>query len=36
MLYQNSIHKRGLVSAICMEIGDEWETGTIYLDVKEL
>ena len=25
-----------LVSAICMEISDEWEAGMIYLNVKEL
>ena len=25
-----------LVSAICMEINDEWEAGMIYLNVKEL
>ena len=25
-----------LVSAICMEVSDEWETGTIHLNVNEL
>jgi len=35
-VFPNKASQLRLVSAICMEISDEWETGTIYLDVKEL
>ena len=34
--FPNQASQRRLVSAICMEISDEWETGTIYLNVNEL
>ena len=32
----NQASQLRLVSAICMEISDEWEAGMIYLNVKEL
>ena len=35
-VFPNQASQLRLVSAICMEISDEWETGTIYLNVKEL
>ena len=35
-VFPNQPSQLRLVSAICMEISDEWETGTIYLNVKEL
>jgi len=35
-VFPNQASQLGVVSAICMEISDEWETGTIYLNVKEL
>ena len=35
-VFPNQTSQLRLVSAICMEISDEWETGTVYLNVKEL
>ena len=35
-VFPNQASQLRLVSAICMEISDEWETGTIYLNVNEL
>ena len=35
-VFPNQASQLRLVSAICMEISDEWETGTVYLNVKEL
>ena len=35
-VFPNQASQLRLVSAICMEISDEWETGTIYLNVTEL
>ena len=35
-VFPNQASQLRLVSAICMEISDEWEAGMIYLNVKEL
>lgn len=35
-VFPNQASQLRLVSAICMEISDEWETGAVYLNVKEL
>ena len=35
-VFPNQASQLRLVSAICMEISDDWETGTIYLNVKDL
>lgn len=35
-VFPNQTSQLRLVSAICMEISDEWETGPIYLNVSEL
>ena len=35
-VFPNQASQLRLVSAICMEISDEWETGPIFLKVKEL
>ena len=35
-VFPNQASQLRLVSAICMEISDDWETGTIYLNVNEL
>lgn len=35
-VFPNQDSQLRLVSAICMEISDDWETGTIYFNVKEL
>jgi transposase-like protein len=35
-VFPNQMSQLRLVSAICMEISDDWETGTTYLNVNEL
>ena len=35
-VFPNQASQLRLVSAICMEISDEWETGNIYLNISEL
>jgi transposase-like protein len=35
-VFPNQMLQLRLVSAICMEISDDWETGTTYLNVNEL
>ena len=35
-VFPNQASQLRLVSAICMEISDDWETGAIDLNVKEL
>ena len=35
-VFPNQASQLTLVSAICMEISDDWETGAIDLNVKEL
>ena len=35
-VFPNQASQLRLVSAICMEISDDWETGTVYLNVKDL
>ena len=35
-VFPNQMSQLRLISAICMEISDDWETGTTYLNVNEL
>ena len=35
-VFPNQTSQLRLVSAVCMEISDDWETGSVYLNVNEL